>query len=707
MPLKNKFLGSVSLIFVGAISVTAITTMAIAGQSVEEGDIDDVTIIAERMAPSKGDKTLNVRVFEAEDLATGVGMSLDHVLDDDPAFSLFRRTTSTLTHPSTRGVSLRGFGTNGAGRALVTVDGVPMNDPFGGWVDWPGILGNWADARLYKGAGFPRWGSGALTGSIELTSRRIEEDGADIDVFVGSHDTKGYRIKAQKEASRGGFYLNGLQMMSDGPYALAEGDRGSIDRPLYHEVVSIDTGGQLQLSDDTRMMAKVKFYDDKRGNGLLLANDRTEGFDASLHVIGQVSARYLTWQVNGYYQHRRFENVFASVLSRFEPRDDAQEVLDQYRVPGRALGINGFLRFDFNALSEIELGGDVKSLKGETNEAFRNLGDGYTRRRTAGGQQLLAGAYGRWSHTPLDSLTLDASVRLDAWQVSNGMRQEFDLFDNSLIRDDVIANKSGVTPAFRLGFAYDMSDYLTLKASGYRGFRLPTINEYYRPYRVGNDITEANPNLKPETLTGVEASLSGDVGETVSWSLGTFYQRLSNGVGNVTLLTGGGVHPEFGFVPTDGVLRQRTNIDGSRAFGFEGMLDVRFNDYLAFNSAYQYMDSKVLTFDQMPGLEGNRLPQSPKHRGMVGVTLMWPNRFEWATNVHMESARYEDDLMQRSLDGATWMDTRMDARIREHVGVYLWIENLTKENIIARVDGNGLAFIARPRQIRLGLKVDF
>ena len=43
---------------------------------------------------------------------------------------------SHIAQPTTQGVSLRGIGPSGQSRTLVLLDGVPFNDPFGGWVYW-------------------------------------------------------------------------------------------------------------------------------------------------------------------------------------------------------------------------------------------------------------------------------------------------------------------------------------------------------------------------------------------------------------------------------------------------------------------------------------------------------------------------------------------------------------------------------------------
>ena len=65
-----------------------------------------------------------------------IAPELDESLRQVPGLSLFRRNSSLSANPTVQGVSLRSIAGSGAGRALVTLDGVPQNDPFGGWVIW-------------------------------------------------------------------------------------------------------------------------------------------------------------------------------------------------------------------------------------------------------------------------------------------------------------------------------------------------------------------------------------------------------------------------------------------------------------------------------------------------------------------------------------------------------------------------------------------
>src|SRR5687768_16343577 len=57
-----------------------------------------------------------------ETLETNPSLTTDGALRYVPGFSLFRRTGSRTSNPTTQGVSLRGIGASGASRALVLLD---------------------------------------------------------------------------------------------------------------------------------------------------------------------------------------------------------------------------------------------------------------------------------------------------------------------------------------------------------------------------------------------------------------------------------------------------------------------------------------------------------------------------------------------------------------------------------------------------------
>src|SRR5690349_23102553 len=132
--------------------------------------VDAVVITAPRLAPLGGEAAFSAVQIGPEILKTEP--RLDEALKAAPGVSLFRRTGSGAANPTTQGLSLRSIAPSGAGRALVTLDGAPQNDPFGGWVIWTGLPSEGLDgATIIRGAGAGPYGAGALTGVVELQER--------------------------------------------------------------------------------------------------------------------------------------------------------------------------------------------------------------------------------------------------------------------------------------------------------------------------------------------------------------------------------------------------------------------------------------------------------------------------------------------------------------------------------------------------------
>ena len=95
-----------------------------------------VVVTPSRLEQRADEAPASVTVVTGEDIRESASQTVDDLLRQVPGFSLFRRSSSVVAHPTTQGLSLRGIGPSGTSRALVLLDGVPLNDPFGGWVPW-------------------------------------------------------------------------------------------------------------------------------------------------------------------------------------------------------------------------------------------------------------------------------------------------------------------------------------------------------------------------------------------------------------------------------------------------------------------------------------------------------------------------------------------------------------------------------------------
>ncbi|HYK20190.1 MAG TPA: TonB-dependent receptor, partial [Pyrinomonadaceae bacterium] len=137
--------------------------------------------------------------LSAREMELAGALTIDDVLRQVPGFSLFRRSGSLSANPTSQGVSLRGVGANGASRALVLLDGVPLNSPFGGWVYWnrvPRI--NVESVQIYNGATSDLYGSGALGGVINIRSLAAPVPAIDVEASAGNNATATVSFRAGK-----------------------------------------------------------------------------------------------------------------------------------------------------------------------------------------------------------------------------------------------------------------------------------------------------------------------------------------------------------------------------------------------------------------------------------------------------------------------------------------------------------------------------
>ena len=222
---------------------------------------------------------------------------------------------------------------------------------------------------------------------------------------------------------------------------------------------------------------------------------------------------------------------------------------------------------------------------------------------------------------------------------------------------------------------------------------------------MGNVITEANPNLAVEHVTGLELGAEW-TGERAGASFTAFLNELSDPVANVTLGFGPGQVPDVGFVPAGGTGRQRRNLASLRTRGAEFSAYSQINDTLRLRVDTLFTDAEVT--GSAPGaaenLVGRRPPQTPEFTATAGLT--WEPTAVWRIDVQARhvGAAYEDDLNQLRLAPATTLDLRVAYRFAPDRELYLAIENLTDTTVETSRDADGSFTVAPPRWTRAGLR---
>ncbi len=689
-----------------AISAVGAVAGALGGNPARADEtIPEILVTGRALKPSANEPAFATTTLTRDDLQVSAGARLDDVLRSVPGFGLFRRQSSRAAHPTTQGVTLRGLGPSGAGRTLILLDGIPQNDAFGGWVDWSRIpTASLEQASLTRGGGAGAWGNAALAGVIRLQSSMPTANSATFEGSVGPHDTYEATGHIQSVSDRAAFHGLVHGHTTDGTYLIREDQRGTIDRRAADEGGVVEVGAQYALTDHTIVRGTGRYSESKFINGIDITESKTRVSDASLSVLHDPNGP-TSWEVNAYIRDQAFRAVFSAVNAT---RTTATPSLDQFAVPATAVGGNMVVRHQLNSNISIDAGADVRSVNGDTNENFQNVGAGFTRVRKAGGEQLLAGAFTEinWQATP--ELLATVGGRVDAWRQSDGMRQESVLQTGVLVRDDRFADRDGTVGTMRGGLVYKPVQDVSLKATGYTGFRLPTLNELYRPFRVGNDITEANPALGIEKLEGFDLGAEWSVASDINLSATYFYTVLKNAVTNVTVQTTPGLNATLGVtVPAGGVLRQRQNIDRIVTDGFETSASARITPTLQVSVSYLFTSPNITKSPQQRALEGLRLAQVPQHQATAQLRWVTTDRLTFITQVRGASRQFDDDQNTRVLRGYVVADATAQFALSGRTEIYAAVENVFDRTVEAGRSADGLIAVATPRAARLGLRTSF
>jgi outer membrane receptor protein involved in Fe transport len=320
-------------------------------------------------------------------------------------------------------------------------------------------------------------------------------------------------------------------------------------------------------------------------------------------------------------------------------------------------------------------------------EAYSAFSGALTARRRAGGRNSDFGLFVEDDWT-LGSVVLTAGLRADRWSIRDGFFRELD-GTGAVEVDETYPDRSGWTVTWRGGAVWQAGEGLKLRAAGYSGLRLPTLNELYRPFVVFPVETKANAALRNERVIGYEAGFDWIPTAGVDLALTAFDNRVENAIANVTLI------PD--------ALRQRRNVDAIRARGIEATARLRLGQ-VWFDGSLAYTDAKVEASGPAADLDGMRPAQTP--RFAASGTLGWRPRPGWnlAATLRHVGAQYEDDQQTDVLPAATTLDLFAEIPFSERFALVLRAENVTDTEVITRNQGGSID-LGAPRTVWAGVRV--
>jgi len=653
-----------------------------------------IVVTGHALPEARADRAYAVERISRRKIEQSPSTGIDQLLKDVPGVQLFRRSDARSGHPTSQGVTLRALGGNASSRALLVLDGVPQTDPFGGWVNWPAYdPADLEQIRVVRGGGSVANGPGALAGTIEMISR--SDPGASGELDYGSRDSLEARGRVGLGLGPGVLNISARGERGDGFIPITEATRGPADKAAPYKDWSGRSRWVAPLGSSTEIQASVDAFRDWRTRGTDFTVNRTNGADASLRLIGRGGWQ---WSALGYWQWRNLMSSFASVSTG---RATAARVSLQDSVPSHGLGASFELRPPMPEHVELRFGADARRTTGESRELYNYVAGDPTRRRLAGGETWAAGAFTEVT-ADLGRLTLTGGGRVDHWQVSGGHLFEKVIATEQVLRDDSYRTRDGWLPTARGGAVLAIGDGFNLRSAAYLGWRMPTLNELFRPFRAGLDATAANPALKPEKLAGVEAGAEYSRGG-MRFTLTGFVNRLKDAIANVTLGQGPGAFPGVGFVAAGGTYRERENVDAVRVRGVEASASWTRGPLLA-QAGLSWTHARMQGSGAAAFLDGLRPAQTPNFAATLSFGYDRDGKGAQIV-LRRVGAQFEDDLNSRTLKGATTLDAFASWPIAKRLQVVARGENITNALVMAGVNGDGSVERATPRTLWIGLRL--
>lgn len=392
------------------------------------------------------------------------------------------------------------------------------------------------------------------------------------------------------------------------------------------------------------LFLKFNALAEERANGTLKTHNSTS--------LGTISLRYErefagdAVSLLGYHTREGFHSSFTSVSA--DRRIESLQYLQS--VPSQGTGAAAMWRRG-RARWNLLAGADASRVSGTSTDRLVPAG-----LRVGGGSQLQHGAFAQ------------ADAAFGPVRVFAGLRHSFAGSGSRFL-----SPSAGADIGVRR---------MRLRASVYRAFRAPTLNELYREFRVGNTVTLANANLRPETLFGAEAGVDW-TGENASVRLTAFRNSLDRLITNVTLSAA-----------PNSIVRQRANAAAALSRGVEAELERRFRNWRG-ELGYLFADSRYGA--------GPRVAQVPKHQGSGRVSYQRDGTMASA-GVRSYDYQFDDDLNRFRLPGFTVLEFVARRRLAASLSAEALIDNLLDRRFYTAFSPT--PNIGQPRLWRIGLRWD-
>ena len=622
---------------------------------------EDLVVTATRSPLSLEDVPVSVTLVPQEVLERAPSRTLDDALRTVTGLNL-PLNSSNMTQPSTNHVSMRGLGGD---RALVLLDGVPLNDSIASYVQWNKAPLSAIDrVEVARGAAASLFGNYAMGGVVNIFTRPLGGSQLDASASYGSMNTS--RISASVTEAFGPVFAAGFFAdfeNTDGYIRMIPQERGAVDIATTSQNLNLMAKLEARADSGAEAHLKGNAFDEDSGQGTPISHFHRRIYD--VNGGGSLPLGNSKLALNAFFQEGSY-NIDNSQFVPGAGRD--KEYYSGYsQQPGHDVG--GSLQWSkplTGLFTFFTTGVDLRGVTANSSSLLYNQAGNLTSTRLTSGHQTFAGLFAETNLLLDPKLEVLASARVDAWWNTGGRE---------------VGSGTGVTTYEeqsttrfdpRLSVRWALSDVVALRGAAYRAFRAPTLHDLYRSSFTRTQQVIPNPSLGPETLLG------GDVGTDLragrfTGQVNLFYNQVDGLIVRSSLAT------------TPILILQPRNLGSVRAQGVEVMGTVALARTVSFEFGYAFTDSTVTDNPSNPALVGNQLPDVPRNAG--SLSLNWAPAFGLAVTFRgrAQSQRYGDDANLLVTDSHIVFDLFVSYPVLKELELFVSCENLLDRQYVSDV----------------------
>lgn len=648
---------------------------------------EQVVVTPTRTGIQLGETSASVAVVSSETLEQTAALRLDDALRQVVGFQVFRRSGSRTANPTTQGISLRGTGASGASRALMLFDGVPLNDPFGGWIYWGRVpRESVAQVEVLRGGASYLYGGTALGGVVNVISRTPERSTLSTELSYGNQQTPSGSFFGSLTNGTWTASLGAEISRTDGYIIVDEDERGPIDTPAGSRYSVANLKLERALGETGSVFLRGEVFGESRANGTPLQTNRTHlrqlsaGANFDHKQLGSFNFRF-------YGGTQMFDQNFTAVSAA----RNSETLTRVQRAPSQNAGLTVQWSRTLGARHTLVAGLDGREVRGASDElAFVQGRPSFF--TGAGGRERTFGVFAQDFFRLSSRLFVTAGARFDRWREFAALSTTRPINNTQPATTQIFPDRSETAFSPQVSLMYAPSERVAFTALFTRAFRPATLNELYRSFRVGDVVTLANENLRAERQTGGEAGARFYLfNQRLDSRITVFWTEIARPIANVTL----NVTPAL-------ITRQRQNLGRTRSRGLELETEARVTRHWTISGGYLLTDATVLEFPANTSLEGLRIPQVPKHQATFQVRYATPSAITLGLQARAGGQQFDDDQNRFPLGRYFTLDALASRRLTRNFDVFVAAENLFNQRYL--IGRTPVTTIGPPLLLRAGIR---